>query len=69
MINESVEKMWINYLKSLGEKPNNTNKAYTSWYFCDNKQDADELAQLVMDGITLKSSVLGSSSFSDYVLR
>lgn len=50
MINELVEKMWTNYLESLGESPNNTNKTYTSWYFCDNKQDADELAELVLDG-------------------
>ncbi|HKM00449.1 MAG TPA: ASCH domain-containing protein [Sedimentibacter sp.] len=51
MVNKSIEKIWTDYLKSLGENPINTNKIYTSWYFCDNKQDADELAQLVMDGI------------------
>ena len=50
MINGSVEKMWTNYLESLGESHNNTYKTYTAWYFCDNKQDADELAELVLEG-------------------
>jgi uncharacterized protein YhfF len=50
MINGSVEKMWTNYLESLGESHNNTDKTYTAWYFCDNKQDADELAELVLEG-------------------
>ncbi|WP_326909746.1 ASCH domain-containing protein [Sedimentibacter sp. MB31-C6] len=50
MKKESVEKMWTNYLETLGEKPNNTNRTYESWYFCDNKQDADELAELVFNG-------------------
>lgn len=50
MKKESVEKIWTNYLETLGENPNNTNKTYESWYFCDNKQDADELAELVFNG-------------------
>ena len=50
MNNISVEKMWSKYLETLGENPDNTTKTYTSWYFCDNKQDADELAKLVLEG-------------------
>ena len=46
-----VKEMWNNYLKSLGEDINSTNKKYTSWHFCDNEKDADNLAELVKMGI------------------
>lgn len=49
--NRSVEIMWEDYLKSIGENLENTDKKYTSWHFCDNKKSADELARLVKQGI------------------
>ncbi|MEI6856301.1 ASCH domain-containing protein [Psychrilyobacter sp.] len=49
--NKSVEIMWEKYLKSIGENSDNTDEKYTSWCFCDNKRDADELAGLVKQGI------------------
>lgn len=49
--NRSVEIMWEDYLKSIDENLDNTDKKYTSWYFCYNKKSADELALLVKQGI------------------
>jgi len=49
--NRTVEIMWEDYLKSIGENLDNTDKKYDSWYFCDNKKSADELAKLVKQGI------------------
>ncbi|MCY6372652.1 ASCH domain-containing protein [Clostridium ganghwense] len=48
---KSVQKMWKNYLTSIGENDGNTNKNYTSWYFCDNEKSANDLAKLVREGI------------------
>ncbi|QZY56480.1 ASCH domain-containing protein [Crassaminicella profunda] len=47
---KSVQKMWGNYLMSIGENIRNTNKNYTSWYFCDNEKSANNLAKLVKQG-------------------
>lgn len=47
---KSVIKMWKDYLSYIGENINSTNKSYTSWYFCDNEEDANELAKLVKEG-------------------
>lgn len=43
------EEMWNEYINQLEleEKP----AEYTSWYFCDNERDAEELAELVLQGI------------------
>lgn len=32
----SVKRMWEDYLTSIGEKPEDSNKKYTSWFFTDN---------------------------------
>lgn len=56
----SVKKMWIDYLTSIGENIANTNKRYTSWHFCDNKESANNLAKLVISG-----SKSGTSSLYD----
>lgn len=50
MEHESVKYMWRNYLETIGEKLDSTNMKYSAWYFCDNKQDANELAELVYEG-------------------
>lgn len=50
MEHESIKLMWEDYLKLIGENPNNTSKKYTAWHFCDNEQDANELAELVVSG-------------------
>lgn len=50
MEHESVQQFWKSYLESIGENPENTNKKYSAWYFCDNEQDANELADLVVEG-------------------
>lgn len=47
----SVKKMWSDYLTSISENIDNTNKSYTSWYFCDNEKSANDLATLVKKGI------------------
>jgi uncharacterized protein YhfF len=47
----SISVLWKEYLATLGETPEHTDKSYTAWHFCDNKEDADALAQLVLQGI------------------
>ncbi len=46
----SVGILWRDYLASLGETPENTGKSYASWHFCDNPEDANDLALLVLQG-------------------
>lgn len=46
---KSVKKMWKDYLISIGENAINTDKRYTSWYFCDNEKSANDLAKLVKE--------------------
>lgn len=46
----SVVDMWKEYLKSIGQDPVGTSLTYESWHFCDNEEDANELAQLVLEG-------------------
>lgn len=48
--NISVKKMWEGYLASIGEKPENSNKSYSSWYFANNEKSANNLARLVKEG-------------------
>jgi len=55
---KSIKEMWGNYLTSIGENINNTDKNYTSWHFCDNKKDADNLAELVKQGVKRATTAL-----------
>lgn len=64
MEHESVKQMWEDYLKLLGENPNNTSRKYTAWHFCDNEQDANELAELVVCG-TKKATASLFLSYTD----
>lgn len=48
---KSVKEMWENYLISIGDNIVDTNKKYISWHFCDNEEDANNLAELVKQGI------------------
>ncbi|VUD69400.1 hypothetical protein TDB9533_04767 [Thalassocella blandensis] len=41
----SPEKMWEEY-----QATTNIESNYTSWYFCDNEHDANELVELVVKG-------------------
>ena len=46
---QSVENLWSDFIQ---ENPENKNKETPiSFYFCDNKKDADECAELVVKGI------------------
>lgn len=47
----SVKMMWEMFLEKIGENPVNTELKYTSWHFCDNKIDADDLVELARIGI------------------
>lgn len=51
MEHESVQSMWTKYLNNIGENQATTTKEYTAWHFCDNQEDADELVQIVLQGI------------------
>jgi uncharacterized protein YhfF len=48
--NKSVTEMWKAYLESVGETPETTEKKYEAWHFCNNETDANELAELVIEG-------------------
>jgi len=50
MENESIKQMWGNYLLSIGESPDATDKNYTAWHFDNNERDANQLAELVLEG-------------------
>jgi uncharacterized protein YhfF len=47
-VDESAIEMWKEYLGSIGESV--TSKAYTAWQFGLTREDADELAGLVLQG-------------------
>jgi len=47
---DSVQEMWTVYLRSIGENPATTDKAFTAWHFSDNERAADELVALVIAG-------------------
>ncbi len=47
----TVRKLWQEYLTAIGEDEATTEKKYTAWHFCDNEKDADELAELVLQGV------------------
>lgn len=45
----SVATMWLKFIGS-GVLPKDHEQAISSWHFCDNQQDADECARLVVSG-------------------
>ena len=45
----SVEMMWSAFLAARPELAG-PDAGYSAWHFCDNKSDADELAELVLSG-------------------
>ena len=55
---QSVKEMWKNYSMSTGDNIINTNKNYTSWYFCDNEESANNLAELVKQGVKRATTAL-----------
>lgn len=50
-MSKSIQEMWAAYLDSLGETPENTNKTFEAWHFCNNEKDANELADLAKKGV------------------
>jgi uncharacterized protein YhfF len=57
----TVETMWRNYLKSIGESVITTDKTYEAWYFCNNEIDANNLADLTKRGIKRATAGLKKS--------
>jgi len=47
----SVVKMWDNFLNSIGENVEETNKEYSSWHFEITEESANKLAELVLIGV------------------
>lgn len=45
---DSVKAMWSRFQQAHPELAEG--RGYTAWHFCDNEQDANELAQLVLEG-------------------
>lgn len=53
-VDSSVIKLWNSFIK---EHPEHKDKVMPdSWYFCDNKKDADECAELVVQGVKRATS-------------
>ena len=48
---KSVKEMWEKYQISRGDDIIETNNKYTSWHFCDNEESANNLAELVKQGV------------------
>lgn len=48
-VSQSVTDMWSALAKARPDLVDE-HTTYTAWHFCDNKSDADELAELVLDG-------------------
>jgi uncharacterized protein YhfF len=47
--NKSVKKMWEDYLMSINETVEMTEKKYEAWSFCHDEKNANELAKLVKE--------------------
>ncbi len=47
----TVKDLWKNYLDSIGEQMESTEKTYESWHFCNNEKEANALAELTKNGI------------------
>lgn len=54
----SVKEMWANYLIHIDLNIIDTNKKYISWHFCDNEEDANNLAELTKQNIKRATSSL-----------
>lgn len=50
MKNKSIDILWQRYLNSIKKENKNINLTYTSWYFGDNKELANKLVDLVLEG-------------------
>ena len=49
-IGKSVEQVWEDYLKTIGETLETTQMTYTHWHFGSTEELANELAELVITG-------------------
>ena len=49
--NDRINKFWQAYLKTLPENKRLTADKYEVWHFCDNEESANQLVQLVLQGI------------------
>ena len=67
----SVFELWNNFVLSHPKFKNTT--IPESYYFCDNKKDADECAQLVVDGVKRATSTsmwwFETNKHADHVYR
>ncbi|HZK54893.1 MAG TPA: ASCH domain-containing protein [Desulfosporosinus sp.] len=58
---QSVKEMWKDYLMVTDDHIIKANRNYTSWYFCDNEEDANDLAKLVKQGVKRATTGLYNS--------
>ncbi|MDF2675877.1 MAG: hypothetical protein K0Q97_167 [Bacillota bacterium] len=66
MEHESVKIMWENYTSLIGNSETCNQDTYGVWHFCDNENDANELAELVVKGIKkATASLFESYSFEN----
>lgn len=47
----SVKEMWESYLATLDNRAEVEERGYDAWHFCYEKKDADELAELTLNGV------------------
>lgn len=57
----TVEAMWEEYLRHIGETAARTDKTYEAWHFCNNEIDANHLADLTKRGIKRATAGLKKS--------
>ncbi len=57
----TVETMWEDYLKCIGESIITSDKTYEAWHFCNNENDANNLADLTKRGIKRATASLKKS--------
>ena len=46
----TIKEMWKNYLESIGENEENTEKSYDFWSFGNTKEEGGNLVKLILDG-------------------
>lgn len=58
---KSVKEMWALYLKSINESVKSTDIEYNAWHFCMDEKNANELSELVKNGIKRATTSLNYS--------
>lgn len=61
----TTKQYWEQFLDGCETREQYSNRSFTAWHFCDNQQDADELAELVRKGSKRGTASLKKSYISE----